>query len=177
MTPVVAPYRSGQQAGRDGFPQLLRAEWTKFRTVRGWAAGMVAAALMMVLFAVLAGISSDHHGTPTVPIGPGGEPVTDSFYFVHRPLAGNGSVTVSVSALTADSPTSGIVPWAKAGLIIKAEHPPGIAVCGDHGHQQPRRADAVRLHQATRPGIPGPVSAASAPLAAAGPLRRRGHRL
>ena len=100
VTPVVAPYRSGQRAGRDGFPQLLRAEWTKFRTVRGWVAGMVAAALMVVLFAVLAGISSDQHGRPTVPIGPGGEPVTDSFYFVHRPLAGNGSVTVSVSALT-----------------------------------------------------------------------------
>jgi hypothetical protein len=49
---------------------------------------------MMVLFAVLAGISSNQHGRPAVPVGPGGEPVTDSFYFVHRPLAGNGSITV-----------------------------------------------------------------------------------
>ena len=62
VTSVVAPYRSGQQAGRDGFPQLLWAEWTKFRTVQGWVAGLVAAALMVVLFAVLAGISSDQPG-------------------------------------------------------------------------------------------------------------------
>ena len=37
----------GQQAGRDGFAQLLRAEWTKFRTVRGWVIGLVVAALVM----------------------------------------------------------------------------------------------------------------------------------
>ena len=144
------------EAGRDGFPQLLRAEWTKFRTVRGWVAGMVAAALMVVLVAVLAGISSDHHGTPAVPIGPGGEPVTDSFYFVHRPLAGNGSVTVSVSALTDNS----IVPWAKAGLIIKQSTRQGspyaaIMVTGSHG---------VRMqydYTDDTAGLPGPVSAAS----------------
>ena len=28
---------------------LLRAEWTKFRTVRGWVIAMVAAVLMTVL--------------------------------------------------------------------------------------------------------------------------------
>ena len=156
MTPVVAPYRSGQRTGRDGFPQVLHAEWTKFRTIRGWVAGMVAAALMVVLVAVLAGISSDHHGTPTVPIGPGGEPVTDSFYFVHRPLAGNGSVTVSVSALTDNS----IVPWAKAGLIIKQSTRQGspyaaIMVTGSHG---------VRMqydYTGDTAGLPGSVSAAS----------------
>ena len=31
---------------------------------------------------------------PTYPVGPGGEPVTDEFYFVRQPLAGNGSITV-----------------------------------------------------------------------------------
>ena len=36
MTATAAPYRSSLAAGRDGFAQLLRAEWTKFRTVRGW---------------------------------------------------------------------------------------------------------------------------------------------
>jgi hypothetical protein len=39
---------------------------------------MVAAALMVVLVALLAGISSDQHGRPAVPVGPGGEPVTCS---------------------------------------------------------------------------------------------------
>ena len=30
------------RAERDGFGQLLHAEWTKFRTVRGWVIGMIA---------------------------------------------------------------------------------------------------------------------------------------
>ena len=163
MTPVAAPHRSGQRAGRDGFPQLLHAEWTKFRTVQGWVAGMVAAALMVVLFAVLAGISSDQHGRPTVPVGPGGEPVTDSFHFVHRALAGNGSITVSVSALRDHLPRDlqpAIVPWAKAGLIIKAstrQGSPYAAIMVTSGHGV--RMQYNYVHDTA--GLPGPVSAAS----------------
>jgi ABC-type transport system involved in multi-copper enzyme maturation permease subunit len=117
-------------------PALLYAEWTKFRTVRGWVAGTVAAALMMMLVALLAGASSDQHGSPRVPIGPGGQPVTDSFYFVHRPLAENGSITVAVSQLTASGP--GVVPWAKAGIVIKESTCQGspyaaIMMTGGHG--------------------------------------------
>lgn len=122
----------------------LHAEWTKLRTVPGWVAGLAAAALLMVLIALLAGISSDQSGAPPVPTGPGGGPVTDSFYFVHRPLAGDGSITVSVSALTSSIPTDpahlrpGVVPWAKAGLIVKQGTGPGspyaaIMVTGGHG--------------------------------------------
>ena len=81
--------------GRDGFGRLLHAEWTKFRTVRGWVAGMALAALVMVLFGVLLGVGSRSSysagpgeeeiiGHPYVPIGPGGEAVTDSFQFVHQ---------------------------------------------------------------------------------------------
>ncbi|MGH3202543.1 MAG: ABC transporter permease subunit [Streptosporangiaceae bacterium] len=163
MTPVTARYRSGHQAGRDGFGQLLRAEWTKFRTVQGWVTAMAAAVLMVVLFAVLAGISSDQHGRPAVPIGPGGEPVTDSFYFVHRPLAGNGSITVSVSALRDHLPGDlqpATVPWAKAGLIIKASTRPGspyaaIMVTSGHGV----RMQYNYVHD--QAGLPGPVPAGS----------------
>jgi ABC-type transport system involved in multi-copper enzyme maturation permease subunit len=163
VTPATARYRSGQRAGRDSFPRLLRAEWTKFRTVRGWVAGLVTAALMVVLFAVLTGISSDQQGRPSVPLGPGGEPVTDSFYFVHRPLAGNGSITVSVSALREHLPRDlqpAIVPWAKAGLIIKASTRPGspyaaIMVTSSHGV----RMQYNYVHD--QAGLPGPVSAAS----------------
>ncbi|GAB3452661.1 ABC transporter permease subunit [Actinophytocola sediminis] len=126
------------------FPQVLHAEWTKFRTLRALVAGMVAVALTVVLVALLAGISSDQRGGPAVPIGPGGEPVADSFYFVHQPLAGDGSVTVAVSALDSrvpigpDEPRPGRVPWAKAGLIIKDGTRPGspyaaIMVTGGHG--------------------------------------------
>ena len=163
MTPAIAPYRSGERAGRDGFAQLLYAEWTKFRTVRGWVIGMAAAALMVVLVALLAGISSVRHGGSAVPTGPGGEPVTDSFYFVHRPLAGNGSITVSVSALRANSPRDpqpANVPWAKAGLIIKENTRQGspyaaIMVTSSHG---------VRMqydYTNDTAGLPGAESAAS----------------
>ncbi len=124
--------------------QVLHAEWTKLRTVRAWMFGMLAAALMIVLFALLAGVSSDQKGAPPVPTGPGGEPVTDSFYFVHQPLAADGGVTVAVSALTSRIPRRpgdlrpGLVPWAKAGLIIKQSTRQGspyaaIMVTGGHG--------------------------------------------
>ena len=43
---TITPYRSTAQAGRDGFGQLLHAEWTKFRTVRGWVIGMIVAVLV-----------------------------------------------------------------------------------------------------------------------------------
>jgi ABC-type transport system involved in multi-copper enzyme maturation permease subunit len=163
MTPALTAYRSAQRAGRDGFPQLLHAEWTKFRSVRGWVIGMVAAALMVVLVALLAGASSVQHDLPPVPIGPGGEPVTDSFYFVHQPLAGNGSITVSVSALRNSISSDlqpGIVPWAKAGLIIKESTRQGspyaaIMVTSSHG---------VRMqynYVNDTAGLPGPVSTAS----------------
>ena len=157
------PYRSGQRAGRDGFAQVLHAEWTKFRTVRGWVAGLVAAPLMVVAVAVLAGISSDQHGGPTVPVGPGGEPVTDRFYFVHRPLAGNGSITVSVSALRTYRPRDlrpATVPWAKAGLIIKAsigQGSPYAAIMVTSGHGVRMQYDYVN----DMAGLPGPVSAVS----------------
>ena len=117
-----------------------------------------------------------------VPIGPGGEPVTDSFYFVHQPLAGNGSITVSVSALSEQHPRGPREPATGRRAVgegrahHQGEHPPGIAVRGDDGHRRPRRADAGQLHQRHgRP--PRPASARVSPLAAAGPLGRHDHRL
>jgi ABC-type transport system involved in multi-copper enzyme maturation permease subunit len=126
---------------------------------------MAAAALMVVLVALLAGVSSVQHGRPAVPVGPGGEPVTDSFYFVHQPLAGNGSITVSVSALSDSIPSGltglrpGIVPWAKAGLIIKQSTRQGspyaaIMVTSSHGV----RMQYNYINDAA--GLPGPVSTA-----------------
>jgi len=32
-----------------GFAQLLRAEWTKFRTVRGWVLGLLLGAVLTVV--------------------------------------------------------------------------------------------------------------------------------
>ena len=162
---TIAPYRSGMPPGRDGFAQLLRAEWTKFRTVRGWVIGMIVAALVTVGLGWFTASSAQcssmgySHGQPvvlpcTTPLGPGGEAVTDQFYFVHRPLAGNGSITVRMTALTGTS----LQPWSKAGIIIKASTRPGSAyaammVTGGHG---------VRMQYDYTADIAGPAGAVSA---------------
>ena len=40
------------------FGLLVRAEWTKFRTVRGWVIGMLVAVLLIVLLGVFTGSGS-----------------------------------------------------------------------------------------------------------------------
>jgi hypothetical protein len=132
------------------FGTALRAEWTKFRTVPGWVLGTVAAAGLIIALGLLPGMqgSCGTHGPGSEcvpPTGPGGEQVTDSFTFVHQPLAGDGTVTVRVAALTGqlpgltpNDPRPGVVPWAKAGLIVKAGTGQGstyaaVMVTGDHG--------------------------------------------
>lgn len=142
-----APYRSPLQPGRDGFGQSLRAEWTKIRTVRSWRVGLVLAALLTIGLGVLTSLggSVECQSSPdgpslsgaacrrTPPLGPDGIPVRDSFYFVHRTLTGDGSITVRVTSLTgkysqaggiavgsgAENLTSGTQPWSKAGIIVK----------------------------------------------------------
>jgi ABC-type transport system involved in multi-copper enzyme maturation permease subunit len=174
---TATPYRSGVRAGRDGFWQLLRAEWTKFRTVRGWVTGMTVAGSVIVGLGLFPGVqgSCGKHGPDsacTLPVGPGGEEVTDSFYFVHQPLAGNGSITVRVTSLTGLLPTPpagrsapvgtrpGLAPWAKAGVIVKENTKQGSAyaavmVTGSHGV----RMQYDYTHDTA--GSPGGVSVAS----------------
>lgn len=176
-TPTVTPYRSSLGPRRGGLAHPLRAEWAKFRTVRGWVIAMVAAALVTVLLGLLS--ASGNHtscsngpvevGCPAVPVGPGGEAVSDKFYFVHQPLAGDGSITVrltSMSGIITYPPPNhneivpGLVPWAKAGIIIKESTRQGAAYAammftGGHG---------VRMqHNFTQDtaGRPGGVSARS----------------
>jgi hypothetical protein len=170
-TGTITPYRSGQRPGRDDFPHLLRAEWTKFRTVRGWLISLVAAALLTALAVVaLAGVSNGSQNAganPTVAIGTGGEAVTDDFYFVHQSLDGNGSITARVASLDTELPTPTgsafphiAVPWAKAGIIIKASTRPGsayAAVMATPAHGVRMQYDYT--HDTT--GLPGAVSAAS----------------
>src|SRR4029077_879534 len=109
---VMTPYRSGLSSGRDGFGQLLHAEWTKFRTVRGWIIGLVVGVLAMLGLGLLtaggtqsscqfSGGGPARSGAACAPpstLGPAGEPVTDSFYFVHQPLTGDGSITVRLTS-------------------------------------------------------------------------------
>lgn len=100
-------YRSTLPQSRAGFRQLVHAEWTKFRTVRGWALGVLGAIALMTLMSV----TGAHTGSncvngicsagPSLPhYAPTGIPVSDSFYFVHQNLDGDGSITVRVESLT-----------------------------------------------------------------------------
>ena len=121
---------------------LLHAEWTKFRTVRGWGIGMLVAVALTVLIGLLGPAAttiscSGPNGQPCVkeapPTGPDGENVTDLFYFVHQPLTGDGTITARVTSLTGlYSPGGtrqvgqgtagmrpGVQPWTKAGIIVK----------------------------------------------------------
>jgi hypothetical protein len=155
-----APPPSRQDIGR-----LLHAEWTKLRTVRGWAVALGAAALVTVLMGWVSaagshvscsggpggpGADGAARGEETVrtgrdcappppPVGPEGTAVVDDFFFVHRPLAGDGSITVRVTALTGRLPAgAGPEPWAKAGLIVKDGTRQGssyaaVMVTGGHG--------------------------------------------
>jgi ABC-type transport system involved in multi-copper enzyme maturation permease subunit len=182
-----APYRSPAAPGRDRFAQALRAEWTKFRTVRGWVIGTLVAVLAMAgvgLLASAGGQSSCQavnapHGQPggggcqsgiSFILGPAGEPVSDGFYFVGQPLAGDGTITVRLTALTGLIPppggpdngtqVTGVEEWAKAGLIIKGSLNQGsayAAVMFAAGH-------GVRLqwnYTGDTAGLPGPAGPAN----------------
>ena len=182
---TVTQYRSTERDARDGFVQLLHAEWTKFRTVRGWVIGMVVAALITAGIGVLvaeasAAASCQGGGGPAqqgaacagpgFTLGPGGEPVQDKFYFVRQPLAGNGSITTRVASLTGLLPSSslepgpsshpGLVAWSKAGIIIKDGTSPGSA----YAAMMVTGGNGVRMqwnYTQDTPGLPGTVSAAS----------------
>jgi ABC-type transport system involved in multi-copper enzyme maturation permease subunit len=169
MTTTIAPYRSAQQPGRDGFAQLLRAELTKLRTVRGWIIVLCAAALITAIAPIdLAVAAKNNNSTPVVATGPGGIGVLDQYYFVHRPLAGDGSITVRVSSLAGSGPLATsppgyapiprTQPWAKAGLILTPSLRPGsayAAVMATGGH-------GVRMQYNYTHDTPGPAGVVSA---------------
>ncbi|MEU7859156.1 hypothetical protein [Nonomuraea sp. NPDC049141] len=148
------PYRSSQ---RVGFLQVLRAEWTKFRSARGWVLTMAASVLVTVSLGLLiAGgsrttcVTGKGEGACPAPlVGPDGTAVSDRYYFVHQPLKGNGSITARVSDMTGQmrlpdvvpglrNVKEGVVPWAKAGLLIRQSLTQGtpyaaVMLTGDHG--------------------------------------------
>ncbi|GGN64607.1 hypothetical protein GCM10010112_25020 [Actinoplanes lobatus] len=145
-----------------GFGRLLRAEWTKLRTVRGWMAALLGGIAAMVALGTLTGMQGTcTQDTCAQPIGPEGQEVRDAFTFLHRPLTGDGSITVRLTSMTGILPSvgeeqeapgkeqqtsgkeqqeqvTGLTPWAKTGLMIKNGTQPGatyaaIMMTGAHG--------------------------------------------
>jgi ABC-type transport system involved in multi-copper enzyme maturation permease subunit len=136
-----------------GFGSLLRAEWIKFRSVRGWVIGMILGTLLIIFLGAFvganAGIGCQMNGgplrtgkacLPPIPYGPGGEVVSDSFAFARQPLTGNGTLTAQLTSLTGrhadlnggpaqvgSGLVPGLAPWAKAGIIIKQSTRQGSA--------------------------------------------------
>ena len=179
MTATMTRYQTAEPAGRDGFAQLLRSEWTKFRTVRGWKITLlVVLALTAAVPIWLASTATSNDPQTCTPqgcqvegrsfaTGPAGTAVIDSFYFVHQAVGTSGSLTARVADLHGTgkvdvSPGFGTPPttepWAKAGLIIKASTKPGAAyaaimLTGSHG---------VRMQYDFSHDQAGPAAAASA---------------
>jgi hypothetical protein len=177
-TQTVTPNRSQTTAGQQSFWHLVHAEWTKFRTVRGWVIAMLLAIAAITAFLFLVGgVSrscvgpSGPSACPAQPTGPGGEPVQDAFYLAHQPLTGNGTITAQVTSLTgqvqvgqasngAPQMAPGLQPWSKAGIIIKENTSQGSAyaammVTGSHGVRM--QWDYVN----DTPGLTGRVSASA----------------
>jgi ABC-type transport system involved in multi-copper enzyme maturation permease subunit len=182
-TQTVTPQRPPVSPERDSFWHLVHAEWTKFRTVRGW---VIAVLITMVAIGAGAFLGADVSGgcgvgrasggasaaaCPVQPTGPGGEPVQDVFYFAHQPVTGNGTITVQMTSLTGQfivgtgnggfrTAPGGLQPWSKAGIIIKENTTQGSAyaammVTGSHGVRM--QWDYVN----DTPGLAGSVSSSA----------------
>ncbi|MEV5753255.1 ABC transporter permease subunit [Actinoallomurus sp. NPDC052308] len=180
MTTTAAP-RPTAQPERESFRPVLRAEWTKFRTIRGWLIGLGVAVVLCTTFTFLVA-NGTHEGTctgtgstcqsghPYVATGPDGEAVADSYQFVEQPLTGDGTITAQVRSLTgvtSSNPTNvapslaqtrpGLAAWAKAGILLRPSTKQGspyaaVMATGAHGV---RFQDNYTHDQA---GRPGPVS-------------------
>src|SRR5687767_11435659 len=113
--------------------ELLRQEWTAFRSP-GRLISLAAAALSVIALGLLfsGGTSSS---------------VSDTFWFRHQDLGRDGSITVRMTSMTGtitypppghDQIVAGLVPWAKAGIIVKDGLRQGsryaaLAMTGGHG--------------------------------------------
>jgi ABC-type transport system involved in multi-copper enzyme maturation permease subunit len=118
---------------------LLRAEWTKLRSVRRWTLGLLTAVPLTLALSLLTGGGSgtdlNDHPEELGPIGPSGERVRDAYTMLRQPLAGDGSLTARVDSLTGEQGFTH--EWAKAGLMVRESMEPGsrfAAVLVTPGH-------------------------------------------
>jgi hypothetical protein len=128
--------------------ELMRREWAAFRRpvalIALAAAGLIVIALGL-LFA--SGNRSGCGGPCPELVSSDGSVVRDKFLFLHRDLGREGSITVRLTSMTGtitypppnhDQIVSGLVPWAKAGIVIKDGVRPGsqyaaLMMTGSHG--------------------------------------------
>jgi ABC-type transport system involved in multi-copper enzyme maturation permease subunit len=179
MSVLVQTSRAG------GFRAALWAEWTKFRTVRGWMIGLVFAGLMVVLFTFLQA-NGKHTGyctTPNpsscvaghqyIPTGPSGEAVADTYELVAKRLTGDGTITARITSLAGriwagpanQAPSlantqPGLTSWAKAGLLVTPSTKQGsayAAVMATGGHGVRFQYDYTH----DQAGLPGSISGAA----------------
>jgi hypothetical protein len=177
VTAPVTSRRPDAPVTRNGFRQLLRSEWTKFRTVRGWPITIVAVVALTALLPSWLASTATSNDPETCTArgcevegrffstGPSGTAVLDSFTFVHQPVGADGSITARVDDLHGTghvSPPLGFgpplatQPWAKAGLMIKASTRSGAAyaavmLTGSHG---------IRMQDGFSHDLAGPAAAA-----------------
>jgi ABC-type transport system involved in multi-copper enzyme maturation permease subunit len=164
MSVTSAPPRPTDKPASNSFRSVLWAEWTKFRTVRGWIIALVlaAAATFFLCYETAAGPNTGGcSGLPAgavctsaprtvVPTGPGGEGVADTYEFVHRTLTRDGTVTAEITSLAGLTSTNAsnvqgslsashpsLSSWAKAGLLLTpstTQGSPYAAVIATGGH-------------------------------------------
>jgi ABC-type transport system involved in multi-copper enzyme maturation permease subunit len=185
-TGTLSRQRPDRRMPQAHFTDIVRAEWIKFRSVRGWVIGMIVAAILTIFVGVFAagaanigciinGVQKSGRAClPFIPIGPGGEAVQDSFNFVHQPLTGDGSITARLTSFSGEyvgngpvqvggagpNMKPGLMPWSKAGIMIKASVRRGSAYAamlatGSHG---------IRMqwnYTGDTAGLPGAVSTVS----------------
>ncbi|MEU5869041.1 hypothetical protein ABZ815_48300 [Nonomuraea sp. NPDC047529] len=128
---------------------LLRREWAAFRRP-GRLTALTVAALAVIglgLMSAFAGRPSCDGPCPAAPVAADGSTVSDTFWFLHRGLGREGSITVRMTSMTGtitypppnhDQLVAGLVPWAKAGIIVKDGLRQGsryaaLAMTGAHG--------------------------------------------
>lgn len=129
--------------------EVLPREWTAFRRPARLIA-LAVAGLTVVAFGLLfaAGNRVECDGPcPAAPVAGDGSTVADNFWFLHRDLGSRGGITVRMTSMTGtitypppnhDQIVPGLVPWAKAGIIVKDGVRPGsryaaLMLTGRHG--------------------------------------------
>ncbi|WP_433509153.1 hypothetical protein ACQP2T_34950 [Nonomuraea sp. CA-143628] len=150
--------------------QLLHREWTAFRRPGRLIALAVAALIVIALGLVFTSTVDCGDPCPVAPTAADGSIVNDQFWFHHRDLGPNGVITVRMTSMTGtitypppnhDQIVSGLVPWAKAGIIIKDGVRQGspyaaLMMTGHHGvrMQADYRQDIAGSSGGPSPGSP-----------------------